>query len=80
VLTAARAADPDPDRDALRTARLLTDKAERLVRPRTLVERASGGSWAPASPFLQGTALAGAGDLDAGVAETVWSLGSKPRG
>jgi serine/threonine-protein kinase len=68
VLAAARAADPDPDRDALRSALLLADDAERLGRLRPLVERAGGGSWAPASLVLLGAALAGAGDLDAGVA------------
>ena len=67
-LAAARAADPDPDRDALRAALLLEDKAARLGRLRPLAERADAGSWAPASLVLLGEALAAAGDADAGIA------------
>src|SRR5262249_44981500 len=68
VLAAARAADPDPDRDALRAALLVEDKAERLRRLRPLADRADAGSWAPASLVLLGEALADAGDVDAGLA------------
>ncbi len=68
VLAAARAADPDPDRDALRAALLVEDKAERLRRLRPLAERADAGSWAPTSLVLLGAALADAGDVDAGLA------------
>ena len=67
-LAAARAADPDPDRDALRAALLVEDKAARLGRLRPLAERADAGSWAPASLVLLGEALADAGDADAGIA------------
>jgi tetratricopeptide (TPR) repeat protein len=68
VLAAARAADPDPDRDALRAALLVADRAARLGRLRPLAARAGAGSWAPASLVLLGEALADAGDLEAGVA------------
>ncbi len=68
VLAAARAADPDPDRDALRAALLVEDRAERLKRLRPLVERADAGRWAPVSLALLGSALAYAGDLEAGLA------------
>ena len=67
-LAAARAADPDPDRDALRAALLVEDKAARLGRLRPLAERTDAGSWAPASLVLLGEALANAGDADAGIA------------
>ncbi len=76
VLAVARAADRDPDRDALRAALLVEDKAERLRRLRPLVERADAGSWAPASLVLLGKALADAGDVDGGLAvlrRTSWA-------
>jgi serine/threonine-protein kinase len=76
VLAIARAADLDPDRDALRAALLVEDDAERLGRLRPLAGRADAGSWAPASLVLLGYALADAGDLDAGVAvlrQASWS-------
>jgi tetratricopeptide (TPR) repeat protein len=66
-LAAARAADPDPDRDALRAALLVEDGAARLDRLRPLAERAGAGSWAPASLVLLGNALADAGDVDTGL-------------
>jgi serine/threonine-protein kinase len=68
LLAVARAADPDPDRDALRAALLVADRAEGLSRLRPLAGRADAGSWAPASLVLLGDALAGAGDLEAGIA------------
>jgi serine/threonine-protein kinase len=68
VVAVARTADPDADRDALRAALLVEDTAERRGRLRPLVERADTGSWAPASLVLLGESLAGAGDVDAGVA------------
>jgi serine/threonine-protein kinase len=78
VLAAARAADPDPDRDALRAALLVEDKAARLGRLRPLAGRAAAGSWAPASLVLLGDALAGVGDVDAGVAVLRWASWSHP--
>lgn len=68
VLAAARAADPDPDRDALRDALLVEDEAERLGRLRPLAERADAGDWAPASLGLLSRALADAGNVESGVA------------
>jgi tetratricopeptide (TPR) repeat protein len=68
VLAAARAADRDPDRDALRAALSIEDRAGRLERLRPLAGRADAGSWAPASLVLLGEALAEAGDVDAGAA------------
>jgi serine/threonine-protein kinase len=68
VLAVARAADPDPDRAALRAALLVEATAGRLGRLRPLAGRAEAGSWAPDSLVLLGDALAGAGDLEAGVA------------
>ena len=59
---------PDPDRDALRAALLVEDKAERLGRLRPLAERADAGLWASASLVLLGDVLAEAGDVDAGLA------------
>ncbi len=76
VLAAARAADPDPDRAALRDALLVEDRSERLKRLRPLAGRADAGSWAQTSLGLLGSALAGAGDLDAGIAvlrRAAWS-------
>jgi eukaryotic-like serine/threonine-protein kinase len=76
ALAAARAADPDPDRDALRAALLVADKATLLDRLRPLAERADAGSWAPASLVLLGEALANAGDAAAGIAvlrQASWS-------
>jgi tetratricopeptide (TPR) repeat protein len=67
TLAAARAADPDPDRDGLRAALLMKDKAVRLLRLWQLAKRAGAGSWAPASLVLLGEALASAGDSDAGL-------------
>jgi eukaryotic-like serine/threonine-protein kinase len=68
ALAAARAADCDPDRDALRAALLLEDKAARLGQLRPLAERSDAGSWAPASLILLGEALANADDADTGIA------------
>jgi Flp pilus assembly protein TadD len=67
LLAAARAADPDPDRDNLRAALLIEDQAGRLERLRKLTDRADAETWAPATLVLLGSALAGAGDLEAGV-------------
>jgi serine/threonine-protein kinase len=68
VLAAARAADRDPDRDALRAALLVEEKAQRLGRLRPLADHARAGSWTPTSLVLLGDALASAGDVDAGIA------------
>jgi serine/threonine-protein kinase len=63
----ARAADPDPDRDALRAALAVVDKAKRLEQIRPLAEKAGAGSWAPSSLVLLAHTLAGSGDAAAGV-------------
>jgi tetratricopeptide (TPR) repeat protein len=68
LVAATRAADPDPDRDALRAALLVQAPSERLGRLRPLAQQAGVASWTPASLVLLGNALAGAGDLAAGVA------------
>ncbi len=68
LLAAARAADPDPDRDALRAALLIGDRAERLRSLLPLSRRADLDEWAPASLILLGGALADAGDGEAGIA------------
>jgi serine/threonine-protein kinase len=68
LLAVARAADPDPDRDALRAALLIADRSEWPRRLLPLVERADAQTWAPASLVLLGDVLAGVGDVGAGVA------------
>ena len=68
VLAAARAADPDPDRDALRAALLVEDKAERLGGCGRWPSGPTPGRGPPASLVLLGAALAEAGDVDAGAA------------
>jgi serine/threonine-protein kinase len=68
VLAAARAADPHPDRDALRDALLVEDKDARLARLWPLADRAGAGGWAPVGLVLLGEALADAGDRNAGIA------------
>ena len=63
----ARVADRDPDRDALRTALLVGDRAEGLDRLRRLAGRAELKTWEPATLVLLANALAYSGDLVAGV-------------
>ncbi len=78
LVAAAQAADPDPDRDALRAALLVSDRAERLDGLRSLAVRARVESWAPASLVLLGNTLAGAGDVRAGVAVLRRASGTHP--
>jgi tetratricopeptide (TPR) repeat protein len=67
LVAVARAADPDPDRDALRAALAVEDKARRLEQIRPLVARAAAPAWSPASLVLLANTLADAGDAEAGV-------------
>jgi tetratricopeptide (TPR) repeat protein len=64
LVAVARAADPDPDRDALRASLAINDKALRLDRLKPLAARADAATWAPASLVLLAYTLAGSGDLD----------------
>jgi serine/threonine-protein kinase len=67
LVAVARAADADPDRDALRAALAVEEKARRLEQIRPLVEQANPSSWAPASLVLLASTLSDAGEVDAGV-------------
>jgi serine/threonine-protein kinase len=78
LLAAARAADPDPDRDALRAALLVPDRAQRLRRLHPLSGRADLEAWPPASLILLGDALADAGDAAAGIAVLRRAAASHP--
>jgi serine/threonine-protein kinase len=78
LVAAARAADPDPDRELLRTALLSPDATGRLKTLRPLARRAGVERWAPASLVLLGNAMAGAGDIEAGVAVLRRASGSYP--
>jgi tetratricopeptide (TPR) repeat protein len=78
LIAAARAADPDPDHDALRSALLIKDRPARLERLRPLAERASLVSWAPASLVSLGSALADAGAVDEGVTVLKKASGTYP--
>jgi serine/threonine-protein kinase len=78
LVAAARAADPDPDRDLLRTALLSPDAASHLDTLRPVARRAGVERWAPASLVLLGNTLAGAGDIEAGAAVLRRASGSYP--
>jgi serine/threonine-protein kinase len=78
LVAVARAADPDRDRDALRAALLVTERAEALERLRPLVGRAGVESWAPASMVLLADTLGAAGDLDAAAAVLRQASGTHP--
>jgi serine/threonine-protein kinase len=67
LVSVARAADPDPDRDALRASLAVQDKARRLEQVRPLAARAEATAWSPASLVLLAKTLADAGDEEAGV-------------
>jgi eukaryotic-like serine/threonine-protein kinase len=67
IVAVARAADPDPDRDALRAALAVEDKAKRLEQIRPLAAKADATTWSPASLALLASTLAGAGDMEAAV-------------
>ena len=67
LVAVARAADPDADRDALRAALSIDDKARRLAQIRPLTDRVKTGNWAPSSLVLLATTLDEAGDVEAGV-------------
>ncbi len=67
IVAVARAADPDPDRDALRAALAVEDQARRREQLRPLAERADAGSWEPSSLLLLADMLDRAGDIEAGV-------------
>ena len=54
VVEVARAADPDPDRDALRAALAVEDKAKRLEQIRPLAAKADATTWSPASLVAAG--------------------------
>jgi serine/threonine-protein kinase len=80
LVAAARAADPDRDRDALRAALLVPGKgkAEAMARLHSLAGRAGVESWAPASMVLLAGAVRAAGDLDAAVAVLRQASGTHP--
>jgi serine/threonine-protein kinase len=78
MLDAAREADDDPDRGALRDALKLDDPGERLRRLRPLADRADAGAWAPPSLVLLADALADAGDVEAGLAVLRRASGAHP--
>jgi tetratricopeptide (TPR) repeat protein/tRNA A-37 threonylcarbamoyl transferase component Bud32 len=67
LVAVARAADPDPDRDALRSALAVEDKSQRLKQVRPLADRAKAEAWSPASLVLLASTLANSGDFDNGV-------------
>jgi tetratricopeptide (TPR) repeat protein len=67
LVAVARAADPDPDRDALRAALAVDNKAQRLEQIRPLAARAEASTWSPASLVLLANTLAEAEDVEAGV-------------
>ncbi len=67
LIAVARAADPDPDRDALRAALTIKNRMKRLEQVRPLVERADSETWAPASLVLLANTLASSGDVESGV-------------
>jgi tetratricopeptide (TPR) repeat protein len=66
LVAVARAADPDPDRGALRAALAVEDNAKRLEQVRPLAARAEAPAWSPASLVLLANTLADAGDVEAG--------------
>jgi serine/threonine-protein kinase len=68
LIAAARAADPDPQRNDLRAALFEKDAAQRLGRLRPLAKQAEAESWAPASLAILGVLLVDAGDINGGVA------------
>ena len=70
LVAVARAADPDPDRDALRSALAVEDKSQRLKQIRPLADRAKAEAWSPASLVLLASTLADSGDVDDGVASS----------
>ncbi len=78
LLAAARAADPDPDRDAVRAALSLADPKARLDRLRPLIERANSETWAPASLELLARGMADAGGIDEALIVLRNASGSHP--
>ncbi len=67
LVEAARVADPDPDRDALRATMTIPDKGKRLEQARPLAAKANAGSWAPEGLVMLAYVLADAGDPDEAV-------------
>src|SRR5262249_30147777 len=78
LLAAARVADPDPNRDEVRAAMLVEDKAQRVEKLRPVVSRADAESWSPDSMVLLSSALAESGDLNAAVDVLRRAAGAHP--
>jgi serine/threonine-protein kinase len=79
LIAVARAADADPDRDELRSALLVPDRAARLQRLRPTAAKADPATWAAATLLLLGESLADAGGLDEGIAVLRRASGPNPR-
>ncbi len=67
LVAIARAADPDPERDAVRAAAASEDHAQLLEQLRPFVECPRPLEWSPATLVLLANTLAEAGDVEAGV-------------